>query len=174
MCADYNLALSIVLARELNPFRPLRLFDLGHIDTVLWTSLDRPRTFSFHTRSQWAYLLSALTPQEGRMIVRKRLVSVPSFWQRWLITRESYRDVEEYLASLYRHSKERLLKYHAGRFNCFHVAYRCLQIAGVPVPQLPLERVAIVYTVKPKTFMRVMMPSARYSIMSNDLGPKRN
>ncbi|SFL94431.1 hypothetical protein SAMN05421863_100793 [Nitrosomonas communis] len=165
----YYLILAVMLANGFNPFRPWRVFDLGHIDVVLWGPPNAPETFSFHTRSYWKYLISALIAQDGKLIYRKNFISIPSFWNSWSINEKEYRKTQEYLYSLKKDSEQRILKYHATRFNCFHVACECLKLAGIPAPKVPLERVAIVHAIKPKTFLRLVMPSAKYSVMLHDL-----
>jgi hypothetical protein len=170
MCNVTNyLILSVNLTHELNPFRPLRLFDLGHIDIVLWAPPERPEMFGFFTRSSWRYLLSAFVHQEGHIIRKKQFTSIPSHWQYWSVSEESFVRVKRYLDRLHSCSKNRLLKYHAARFNCFHVAYRCLELAGVNPPVLPLERVAMVRTITPATFLKLIMPMAHHSVMKHEL-----
>ena len=170
----HYLILSVNLTTEMNPFRPLRLFDLGHVDVVLWVPPAQPETFGFFTHSRWRYLLSAIMQQEGRFIRKKQFVSIPSYWQYWSASEESFLRVRHYLYRLYYCSRHRFLKYHVTRFNCFHIAYRCLELGGVNPPALPLERVVLVRTVRPVTFQKLIMPKARYSVMKHELESARS
>lgn len=168
------LILAVRIKLKRNPLRPFSWIDLGHVDIIVWVPPGLPEAFGFYPVSYKRVLLSALVPQRAKLIQSNRFTRIPAYWHLWKVSEERLEAVRNYLKSSVRLCSNGFLRYDAVRFNCLHLAYRCLQIAGLNPPSVPLQRVWFVRTLVPLSFIKAVMPDARYSIMDHELDREKS
>jgi len=165
----HYLILAVTVKRRGNPFRPLSYIDLGHVDVILWTPSQLPATFGLYPESPRRVVLSALFPQRARLVRSSAFTRVPAYWHFWVLSEAQFAAVKRYLQSVAAGCADGSVRYDAIRFNCLHLAHRCLQTAGLNPPSVPAQRVWFAWTIVPLSFINAVMPDARHSIMDYDL-----
>ncbi len=166
------LILAVQVRKNRNPFRPLSFIDLGHVDIILWAPPGRPQAFGFYSRpaSMFRVFISAFKSQPAQMIRSRYFTRCPAYWRPWEISASGFEATKEYLEQTAEGCTEGSVLYDAVHFNCLHLAHRCLQLAGLNPPAIPTKRVWFVNTPIPDSFIEVLMPGARHSVMYHDLG----
>jgi len=163
------LILAVQVRNERNPFRPFTFIDLGHVDIILWAPPQSPESFGFYPKSFRRVFISAWAPQRARLLRFKRFTRVPAYWQSWELSSERFNSLRCYLEDIDAGCIDGTVRYDSVKFNCLHLAHRCLQIAGTEPPTIPIKHVYLARTIVPRAFIAAVMPDARYSIMDHDL-----
>ena len=166
---DYFLFLAVIIKENRNPFRPFSYIDRGHVDIVLWHPPELPQSYGFYPVSKYRAFISLISPQRANLVKKNTFTTVPSYWYKWEISKSKFYEVKNYLEHIYVSCKEGTVKYDAFKFNCLHVAYRCLEIAGLNPPIIPAKRIFIFKTIIPNSFIEIIMPKAHYSVMYHDI-----
>jgi len=165
----HYLLLAVIVNSKGNPFRPLSYINLGHVDVTLWSPPQLPSTFGFYPESLLHAFVSAFVPQKARLIRSKRFTRIPAYWQYWDLPKDRFLAVEEYLDKVTKGCVNGSVRYDALHFNCLHLAYSCMETAGLNPPSIPVQRVWFAKTIVPHSFIHAVMSSTHYSIVDHDL-----
>ena len=159
------LSISAPPARSL--LRPSSFFDLGHVDILYWDPPGPPRCFGFYVSpgNRWRIFLSVFWPQAARVIASERFPREPTHWRLWEISREELDRVAGELEAVVQGCSNGRTRYRALRFNCFHLARRCLAAAGRDPGRLPAHWAFVFPTLGASSFRRGPMADAEHSSM---------
>ena len=151
--------------------RPSTWFHLGHVEIVLWEPPGKPESYGFYVNPPtWRrVLLSVFAGQSARIVRGSGLLPYPSQWRCWELDAEQVRAVRDYLGDVDRGSARGSVRYHALRFNCFHLAYECLRVAGQASSPRSRQWVGCLPTRGSKSFSRDLMAGREPSVMSKVL-----
>lgn len=111
--------------------------DLGHVEILVWSPPAAPEAHALcpAPTTQWRMFVSAFWAQKARVSRILGFPGRPSYWQRWPMSPEAAEAVSAYLARLRDDCLKGRVRYRAIWSNCFHVALRCMELAGVdPLP----------------------------------------
>ena len=164
--------LLLSLTPPLKPrWHPSSWVDLGHVEILYWEPPQPPRSFGFYVSpgTRWRVFRSVFRPQAARMICGQRLVNRGSPWRAWKLSEDQMEALRHYLAVMTEGAANGTTRYRALRFNCFHLALRCLEVAGQRPPRLRPQWIFIFPTLGSKSFLRDLMPDAACSNMAADL-----
>lgn len=152
-------------------WRPSSFFDLGHVDILLWDPPGPPRSYGFYVSkgSRWRIFLSLFRPQAARMIVSERFAREQTHWRAWPISAEQLARLRDELEEVVQGCPTGRTRYRALRFNCFHLAHRCLVAAGRDPGELPAHRSFTFRTLGADSFLRGPMSDAERSAMEVEL-----
>jgi carbamoyltransferase len=126
------LLLSVTPARR-SLLRPFSLFDLGHVDIILCSPPVHPKSYGFYVSPTrpWRVFASVFLPQAARVVRSSAFPEKPTHWRSWRLPPDRMAALREYLEEIEAGCADGSTRYRAVRFNCFHLARRCLEIGGV-------------------------------------------
>ncbi len=144
------------------------LFDLGHVEIVLWQPPKHPRSYGFYVAptSRWRVVLSVLWAQSARMVRSARLVSHPSLWRAWSLNPESFAATSRFLETTAKACSAGTQRYQGLRFNCFHLAKVCLERSGLDTPRIKDQRHFLFRTLGAAAFRRALFEDTQFSNMT--------
>jgi hypothetical protein len=154
---------------------PLWWVDIGHVEILSWAPPNPPEAHAFTVEptSHWRMFLSAFWPQRARIIRIRGFPGRSSYWKIWPVLPSAAGSVADYLEDLRLRSRRGDVRYRAFSFNCFHVAHRCLMLAGIdPQPGLGRWRL-LVPTLWARSFRNFLTRGMESRSMNDHLGPGR-
>jgi hypothetical protein len=165
------LLLSLTPRPQVHWLSPSTWVDLGHVEILCW---DPPRpacSYGFYVSpgTRWRVLLSVFRPQAARMVCGRGLVGRRSLWRAWRLSQAQLQALHGYLSEVTAGCARGKTRYQALRFNCFHLAYRCLEVAGQRPPRLRRQWIFVFPTLGASSFLAGLVPDAACSSMEADL-----
>lgn len=148
--------------------------DLGHIEILLWEPPKPPEAHGFcvSPTTPTRILVSVLWPQKARVSRTLGFPGYPSYWKLWPLSRSGAKAVAGYLERLRMDCLKGEVRFRALSLNCFHVAYRCLELGDLEPPPAPRQLVLFVPTLGLRSFQRSVMRGVPRTIMSDSLAPR--
>lgn len=165
----HYLILAVIVKQQRNPFQPFSLIDLGHVDIIVWSPSEKPRRYGFYAKSFYRVVLSAFVPQKPKLVIKNTFTRIPAYWFPWTLTDERFEKLTNFMRDFVEGCTVGTFSYECIRFNCLHLAIKCLRVAGLNPPEVPVKRVLVAKTLVPLIFIKKLMPNARYSIMDHEL-----
>jgi hypothetical protein len=146
--------------------------DLGHIEILLWDPPRPPEAHGFCPAppTPWRIFRSVFWPQRARMSRIVGFPGRPSYWKTWTVSPSGSQTVARYLDCLRDGCLGGGVRYRAITFNCFHVAYHCLELAGVDPPPAPRQWVLFIPTLGTTSFQVSVMRGIEPSSMADGIG----
>jgi hypothetical protein len=136
--------------------RPWSLLDLGHVEIMLCLPAQAPECYGFYVSpaNWWRVLLSVFWPQRARLIRRSWVPTTPRYWRSWDMTPASMAAARAFLEGAAANCETASLRYHALRYNCFHLAFDCLRAFGQCPPAESRQWAFIFRTVGSASFCK--------------------
>ncbi len=149
--------------------------NLGHIEILLWNPPAAPEAHGFCVAptTNGRILRSVLWPQKARLQRTLGFPGYPSYWKLWPLSRAGAKAVADYVENLRDGCLKGEIRYSALFHNCFHVAYRCLELGGLDPPPAPRQLVVCIPSLGIRSFQRSVMRGVRKTVMSEALAPRR-
>jgi len=161
------------------PYRILQpgsFIDLGHVDILLWDPPRLPGSFGFFVSPTTAprVLLSAFLSQSARLVRGRGMIERETYWQSWPLAHGPFEAVSRHLENVAAGCANGTVRYNALRYNCFHLAVECLQVAGVAPRRVPRQWFLFLRTLGFNAFRRTVMAGCRHSAMARELTARAN
>jgi hypothetical protein len=136
--------------------RPSSFFDVGHVDVLLCGQSEAPRWYGFYPSpgTRFRQVLSAFVSQRARMLGGRHPVAGPVRWLSWPLTDQQLARAARFLDGVAAGCESGATRYRALRSNCFHLARRSLEVAGVELGPLPADWVLFLPTLGARSFFR--------------------